>query len=272
MYDNGKPPILMSEQPHPVYFAPQDRKSITCLECGTLQIVKQNLIVAHDAPDGLADCPGSFQRVVFDVTAQQERALSAVRAAGLSPARRPSPDAPAYPRDATRRVADILCVRIRTQRLAPGEHLLPTQEIARLLAVDETTVHRALDSLHDQGLLTTGTDGGYTVAADAAAHLIRAAAPQSAARVPLGTAPAPALRQLAAVRRVVDVLREHIRTGRLVPGRRLAVAETAWRLAASEPVVRRALDLLHDQGLLAASPGGHLFVSAAAPRVLRTAA
>lgn len=81
VYDNGKPPILMSQQLHPVHFEPGDRKSIVCPTCATVRFVKQNLVVRHDAPDGLADCPGSFQIVIFDVSAQQEQALRAVRAA-----------------------------------------------------------------------------------------------------------------------------------------------------------------------------------------------
>jgi hypothetical protein len=88
VFDNGKPPLLMSEQPHPVHFEPGDRKSVVCPTCRTMRFVKQNLIVRHDALDGLADCPDSFRRVVFDVSAQQAQVLSAVRAAGLAAARR----------------------------------------------------------------------------------------------------------------------------------------------------------------------------------------
>ena len=88
MYDNGQPPILMSQQPYPVHFEPGERKSIVCPRCGTMRFVKQNLIVRHDAPDRITDCPGSFQRVVFDVTAQQERVLRAVRAAELAAGQR----------------------------------------------------------------------------------------------------------------------------------------------------------------------------------------
>jgi DNA-binding FadR family transcriptional regulator len=273
VYDNGKPPILMSEQPYPVHFEPQDRKSVVCPQCETLQVVRQNLIVQHDAPDAMAVCQGSFQRVIFDVTAQQERALRAVRTVGLASGRRQTSEAPAHPVEAAHRVAEVLRVQIRTGRLRPGQSLPPVVEIARRLAVAETAVCRALDLLRDQQLLTTDTNESIVVSIDAAALEAKAASQRGAARIRTYSPTTLAVHQIAAARTVADVLRVQIRTGRLAPGHRLRpVSELARHFQTTESAVRYALALLHEQQVLTTSPGCSVFVSATAPRLLHATA
>ena len=270
VYDNGREPILMSEQPYPVHFEQGERKSILCPDCCTLRRVKQNLIVRHDAPDGAADCAGSFQRVVFDVTAQQEREMQAARAAGLVSGRRTAADTPLLPVDAACRVAEVLRAHMCTGRLRPGQCLPPVAEIAGRLRTDENAVRRAVTLLRGEQLVVTCPGGGSVVSTRAAALPAEAAAQYRlrAAR-PLD----PAVHQLAGARMVVDVLRMHMRSGRLRPGRRLPHAEVLARcFETSEAAARYALSLLHEQQLLSLGPSERFHVSAAAPRLLERAA
>ncbi len=270
MYDNGRDPILMSQQPYPVHFEPGERKSIVCPDCRTLRRVKQNLIVRHDAADGAADCAGSFQRVVFDVTAQQEREMQAAREAGLVSGRLTASGTPRSSVDAACRVAEILRAHMRTGRLRPGQSLAPVAKIAERLHTDENAVRRAVTLLREEQLVVTGPDDSSIVSTRAAAlpaeaaaqHRIRAARPLD-----------PAVHQLAGARMVVDVLRMHMRSGRLRPGYRLPHAEVlALCFKTSEAAARYALSLLHEQQLLSVGPCERFHVSAGAPRLLELAA
>jgi hypothetical protein len=79
VYSNGRPAILASTLPHAAYAAENETKSVPCPDCGTFRVVSRRLIKPHLAPDGLADCPGSFQEIEFDVTAEQDLGLRAQR-------------------------------------------------------------------------------------------------------------------------------------------------------------------------------------------------
>ena len=58
---------------------------------------------------------------------------------------------------------------IRTGQLRPGEHLTPSRELARALAVSRSTVVAAYDRLAAEGFVTTRPGAG-TVVSDGAAH------------------------------------------------------------------------------------------------------
>jgi hypothetical protein len=79
VYSNGRPAILASTLPYAASVAENETKSVVCPDCGTFRVVSRRLIKQHFAPDGLADCPGSFQEIEFDVTPELDRVLDARR-------------------------------------------------------------------------------------------------------------------------------------------------------------------------------------------------
>jgi hypothetical protein len=81
MYDNGRPAILASTLPYAAHAPEGQPKVVACPDCGTFRLVKRHLITQHPAADELADCPGSYQLITFDVTAEQDAALCARRQA-----------------------------------------------------------------------------------------------------------------------------------------------------------------------------------------------
>ncbi|CNE77488.1 Uncharacterised protein [Mycobacterium tuberculosis] len=82
---NGRRTLLASRIPLDQISMPADgRARLVCPDCGTWQSWKRGLIKAHPlCPDEAASpkCPGSHQRVLIDVTADQLREMRAGAAA-----------------------------------------------------------------------------------------------------------------------------------------------------------------------------------------------
>jgi hypothetical protein len=79
MYSNGRPAVLASTLPYAAHASENAAKVVACPDCEMFCTVSRRLIRQHPASDGLADCPGSFQEVVFDVTPELDVALNAGR-------------------------------------------------------------------------------------------------------------------------------------------------------------------------------------------------
>lgn len=69
MRHNGRPAVAVSTlPPDQVNLRPGELVTVSCPDCGRSRRVKRKTLWPHRAHDGVTRCPGSGQRVVFDMT------------------------------------------------------------------------------------------------------------------------------------------------------------------------------------------------------------
>lgn len=89
MRHNGRPAVAVSTlRPDQVNLRPGELVTVACPDCGRSRRVKRKMLWPHRAHDGVARCPGSGQRVVFDLTPGEW--LARLEAARRSAQRSPS--------------------------------------------------------------------------------------------------------------------------------------------------------------------------------------
>lgn len=89
MRHSKRPPIAVSRiRPNAVTNHSGEKRTAVCPDCDTWRVVERSMIRPHRTPEGRARCPGSGQRLHFDVTPEKWQAgLYEAQQAARRPAR-----------------------------------------------------------------------------------------------------------------------------------------------------------------------------------------
>ncbi|MGI5532496.1 hypothetical protein ACQEVX_35545 [Streptomyces syringium] len=135
MKNNGRQPLKVSEiRPDLINLRDGEKRAIVCADCGVWRAIRDRMVIAHRAvphsgqprhrrsgPDRAPRCPGSGQRIWFDLTSDQwqaryEKLVNRRQSVGMNPASRHS-------------------TRVKRLGVAPAPVVVPRRRAAEWAAV-----------------------------------------------------------------------------------------------------------------------------------------